>query len=159
MNLRIDFTRIPGKAQSEREIVEHRGSVVILPLYNNDTVIFIRQWRRAPEKITLELPSGTLDAGEPPLQAAARELREETGFEAQRLKLLGGFWVAPGYATEYTYAFVGYNLIRNPLPQDEAEDIKLAPYPLSAINTLIINRELEDQMTLATLSLYSYLKP
>jgi ADP-ribose pyrophosphatase len=147
--LRIDEFRLGDRPAVTKEIVEHPGSVVILPLTERGEAVFVRQWRQAAGRILLEAPSGTREPGEDPIDTARRELREESGFRAETVTPLGGTWVAPGYSTEFTHNYVARNLRPDPLPQDAGEDIHTVMVPLPDVPSLIRDGELQDQMTIA----------
>ena len=83
-----------------RQVVEHRGAVVILPLARDGRVVLIRNYRIAVEETLIELPAGTLEEGEDPLANAHRELAEETGYRAGSMELLTHFYSSPGFLTE-----------------------------------------------------------
>ena len=149
ISLRIDEFRLGDKPPAVKEIIEHPGGVVILPVTDHGTVLLIRQWRQAAHSILLECPSGTREPGEPPEVSAHRELREEAGVRAERLIPLGGNWVAPGYSSEFTYGFLATGLTPDPLPQDDGEDIHVVEVPVEDIPQMIRTGELQDQMTIA----------
>lgn len=149
ISLRVDEFRLGEKPKVSKEIVEHPGSVVILPLTDDGDVVLVRQWRQAAGQVLLEAPSGTREPGEEPMVTAHRELREEAGFSAGTMTSLGGSWVAPGYSTEFTHAYLARNLTHDPLPQDNSEDILISNVPLADVPDLIRNGELQDQMTIA----------
>ncbi len=149
ISLRVDEFTLGSRSPVAKEIVEHPGSVVIFPVTEDDRVLLVRQWRQAAGRILVEAPSGTREPGEDPLTTAHRELREETGFSAGSMTELGGSWVAPGYSTEFTHAYLARNLTENPLPQDESEDIHTVAVPISSVPNLIRDGELQDQMTIA----------
>ncbi len=94
--IRRDTLRLPDGREAGFDIVEHVGSVIILPLDANNNILFVRQYRHAAGRDLLELPAGTLDVDEAPETCALREIREETGMAAGRLESLGGFYLAPG---------------------------------------------------------------
>jgi ADP-ribose pyrophosphatase len=98
--IRRDLVRLPDGRTTKFDIVEHHGSVVLIPMDDKGNLLFVRQYRHAAGLDMLELPAGTLDEGELPEVCAARELREETGQAARNLEYLGGFFLAPGYSTE-----------------------------------------------------------
>lgn len=133
-----------------KEIIDHPGSVVILPINDDGHIVLVRQWRQAADQVLLEAPSGTREPGEDPVTTAHRELREETGFSADSLTELTGSWVAPGYSTEFTHAYVARDLHENPLPQDAGEDIHTVVVPADSVPDKIRSGELQDQMTIAT---------
>ena len=150
ISLRVDqFTLGAGNPVS-KEIIEHPGSVVILPFTDDGQLLLIKQWRQAAQRILIEAPSGTREPGEDPLVTAKRELREETGYSAGTMTPLGGSWVAPGYSEEFTHAYAARDLHIDPLPQDEGEDIHTVMVPVSAVPDMIRSGELQDQMTIAT---------
>ncbi len=149
VSLRVDEFALGDRAPVKKEIIEHPGSVVILPFVSDDEVLLIKQWRQATGGIVIEAPSGTREPGENPLVTAHRELREEAGVRAGSMTSLGGSWVAPGYSTEFTHAFLGRDLTKDPLPQDAGEDIHTVAVPVSSIPGMIRDGELQDQMTIA----------
>lgn len=145
----MDEFTLGDRAPVSKEVVEHPGSVVILPLTSDGQAVFVRQWRQAAGRVLLEAPSGTREPGEDPQVTAHRELREETGLRASSMAAIGGSWVAPGYSTEFTHAFIARNLTPDPLPQDEGEDIHTMTVPLDSVPALVRSGELQDQMTIA----------
>ncbi len=151
ISLRVDEFALGDRRPVSKEIVDHPGSVVILPVTEDGNALLVKQWRQAAGKVLLEAPSGTREPGEDPLTTARRELREEAGVSAGEMTPLGGMWVAPGYSTEFTHGYLARNLSENPLPQDEGEDIHTVEVPLSKVPALIRDGELQDQMTIAVL--------
>lgn len=95
-----------------RETITHPGAVVIVPLLDDHRIIFVRQYRRAVERELLELPAGTLSPGERRETCAKRELEEETGWQAGRLRRLGQFYAAPGFVSEQMTLFLAHRLQR-----------------------------------------------
>lgn len=151
VNLRLDTVDLGGGKTTLREIVEHRGSVAIVAIDADGRLLLVRQFRKPVEKILLEIPAGTLDAGEAPEECAARELREETGYRAGRIERLGGFYSSPGFCTEYLYIYLAQELAASPLPRDSDEDIEVLPIPLSQIPDLIASGELCDAKSIAAI--------
>src|SRR6476619_2033559 len=106
LSLRVDkITDATGRTY-KREIIIHPGAVVMVPVDKEGNILLVRQWRRASNRILLELPAGTLEEGEEPAYTAGRELQEEIGFQAGKLTPLGGFFSAPGFCTEYLHLFL-----------------------------------------------------
>jgi ADP-ribose pyrophosphatase len=151
ISLRVDEFRLGNKPPVSKEIIEHPGSVVILPVTDDRKLVLVRQWRQAAGKVLLEAPSGTIEPGEQPEVTARRELREEAGVSADHLAPVGGAWVAPGYSGEYTYGYVATGLRPDPLPQDDGEDIHTIEVPLIEIAQLVREGKLEDQITIAVI--------
>jgi ADP-ribose pyrophosphatase len=135
------------------EIIEHVGAVTLLPMDADGRILFVRQYRHATGKELLELPAGTIDEGELPEACAAREIREETGFAAGKLRKLGEFFLAPGYSTEYMVVFLATELHHAPLPGDLDEFISLLPIPVDRAYEMALNGELQDGKSLAALLL------
>ena len=106
INLRVDEIEIKDGLNVRREVIEHPGAVVIVPVDRDGRVLWVRQHRYAAGRELLELPAGTLEHGETPETTARRELPEETGFAAGSWQKLGGFFSAPGFCSEYLHAFL-----------------------------------------------------
>ena len=136
------------------EIVVHPGAVVIVPILPNGNVLLIRNRRYAVHELLWELPAGTLEANEDPINCAGRELLEETGFIAGRLKPIGNFFSSPGVLTEKLFAFVAYDLEPSQTNLDEGEEIETVPMPLSRAMEMIRVGEIHDGKTIATLLLF-----
>ena len=112
-----------------RETVWHPGSVVIVPMVDRSHVVFVRQYRRAVDRDLLELPAGTLEIGEARTVCARRELEEETGWRARRLKRLADFYPAPGVLSERMTVFVAEGLTRgdaHPEPDEHVTPVVLS---------------------------------
>lgn len=122
-DLRIDRLRWPDGTEVVREIVVHPGAVCVVPVTSRGTLLMVEQYRHPAQKRLLELPAGTLEPGEDPETTARRELEEEVGMTPGELEPLGGFYVAPGYTTEYIHLFVARGLEPKQRDGDEDEDI------------------------------------
>lgn len=152
-NVRQDEVRLPGGGTAQLDIVEHSGAITILPLDDQGNIWFVRQYRHAAGIILLELPAGTLEPGEPPLEAAQREIREEIGMAADKLTLLGEFYLAPGYSTEYMYVYLATGLHPSPLQQDEDEYLSVEKIPAHRLHQLVAEGALCDAKSLVSLYL------
>ena len=147
--IRCDTLHLPDEREVRLDIVEHAGSVVILPLDANGEIHFVRQYRHASGQYLLELPAGVLDEGETPEFCAQRELREETGVAAGKLKSLGGFFLAPGYSTEYMSVFLATDLQNAPLMADSDEFISVEHIPVRKALLMCEHGEILDAKSLA----------
>jgi len=147
--IRRDTLRLPDGRETRFDIVEHVGSVIILPLDANGHLLFVRQYRHAAGLDLLELPAGTLDEGEAPEACALREVREETGMAAGRLEHLGGFYLAPGYSTEYMYVYLATDLRYDPLEADADEFLSVEHVPLAEAQVMFERGEIPDAKSLA----------
>lgn len=137
-----------------REIVEHPGAVVILPLLDDRRVCLIRNFRIAVDGYLWELPAGTLEPPEEPAVTAARELIEETGYRAERIEHLGEFWMSPGIMTERMYCYVARGLTPGEQQLESGEQIQVAPLTWSEIEELLDSGQIQDAKTIATLLLW-----
>ena len=151
--VRRDTLRTPDDRETKFEIVEHSGSVVLLPLDEDGNLLFVRQYRTAVGRELLELPAGTRYEDEPFEECAAREIREETGMEAGHLQKLGEFYLVPGYSTELMAAFLAIELRENPLAADEDEFLDVVKISLKKAIEMAKKGEIWDGKTLAALLL------
>ena len=134
-----------------REVVDHPGAVVIAALDAHGCITLVRQYRHAVGDRLLELPAGTLEPGEEPLETAMRELREEAGLVAGRWDRLGTFFSSPGFLREEMHAFLARDLQSVPAEPETDEDITLVTRSLNAL--LARPDEVPDSKSLATLLL------
>lgn len=157
--VRRDTLKTPEHHETKFEIVEHGGSVVILPIDDAGNLLFVIQYRTAVGRDLLELPAGTRNGDEPFEECAAREIREETGMEAGNLQKMGEFYLVPGYSTEYMAAFLATELNENPLQADEDEFLEVEKIPWKQAMHMAERGEIQDAKSLAALLLArSYLE-
>lgn len=133
-----------------REVVVHPGSVVILPVTDAGEVVLIRNERHTIGRTLLEIPAGTLEPGEDPLACAAREVEEETGFQATSLEPLLAFWAAPGVSTERMHAFLATGLRPTAQRLDATERIEVHPTRPEEVLARIQDGTIQDAKTIAT---------
>jgi ADP-ribose pyrophosphatase len=142
-----------------RQFVSHPGAVVILPLVEGDRVCLIRNQRVAVGRTLIELPAGTIDPPEPPSETAPRELKEETGYAAQRWRQLPGFFMSPGILSERMHVFVAEGLTAGDHAREEGENIDNLIVPWREALRMVDAGEIEDAKTLCTLLLWERLRP
>ena len=155
--LRLELHRLRNEESEkvhQREIVVHGGAVVVLPMLDAKTVLLLRQFRYAVHQTLIELPAGTLEKNEDPMNCAGRELLEETGYLAGKMMLLGNFFTSPGILTEKIYAFAALDLEQNQQALEEGEEIELAPTPWDEAIEMIRDGRIVDGKTIATLMMY-----
>ncbi len=112
-----------------RETVKHPGAVVIVPLLSRERIVFVRQYRRTVDRVLLELPAGTLDPHESRIVCARRELEEETGWRAHRMRKIAQFYAAPGFISEQLTVFLAQQLTlatAHPEPDEEIAPVILS---------------------------------
>lgn len=156
ITLRVDLAKYSDGTSRNIEIVEHPGAVLIIPVTSNGKIVFVKQYRTAVDRILTELPAGTLEKGEDPLNCAKRELEEETGFQAKKIISLSGFYPAPGFCTEYIHIFVASELIGGKLKPDEDEGIDPIELSLDQACDMIDKNLIVDAKTIV--SIFKYLK-
>ncbi len=138
--------------EHEREIVEHPGAVAIVAVDGDDTVALVRQRREAARKLLLELPAGTLEEGESPLDSARRELEEETGLRGGSWRELAAFYTTPGFCRERMHLFAAEGVERGDASPEDDEDLEVVRWRVDEIPARL--GEIEDAKTLAGLLLY-----
>jgi ADP-ribose pyrophosphatase len=138
----------------QKEVVVHPGAVVVLPFLDEKTIVMIRNRRYAVAQVLVELPAGTLDKGEAPMNCAGRELLEETGYLATRLKPIGNFYSSPGILSEKMYAFAAYDLEKAKGELEEGEEIEVVPTSFLEAIEMIRSGQIQDGKTIATLLMY-----
>jgi ADP-ribose pyrophosphatase len=151
--IRRDLLKTPDGRETKLDIIEHGGSVLIIPIDKDGNLLFVRQYRHATGQDLLELPAGTLHAGEDPQVCAGREIREETGFAAGRLEKVGQFYLAPGYSTEFMHVYIARDLTPDPLQADADEFITLETIPMATAIEMAERGEMPDAKSLAGLFL------
>lgn len=152
-DVKQESVRLPEGNLVQLDIVEHAASVSLLPLDEDGQFWFVRQYRHPAGQEIIELPAGVVDEGEEAQAAALREIREEIGMAAKNLELLGSFYLAPGYSTEYMYVYLATGLTPAPLEQDEDEVISVVKIPLQEAFRMAVQGKFHDAKTLATLFL------
>lgn len=155
ISLKIIDTILPNGKLVKKEIVEHPGAVVILPILENGYIILLRQFRPSVKRWVYELPAGTLDKkGEDPKECALRELEEETGYKAEKVEPLFKIYPSPGYCTEIIHVYVARGLSKTTPRREEAEVIETLLLPLFDAIELIRKEDVVDSKTLLSLLYY-----
>ena len=142
---------LPDGRDRYYDLVRHCPAVVIVPVTEDGKILFVRQYRLGAEKELLELPAGLINDGEDPDPAAARDLREETGFEAEDMIRLGGFYASAGYCSEYLNIYLARNMKWNPLPQDDDEFLSNISMTVEEAYEEAESGRMEDSKTIAAL--------
>ena len=106
LDLEVDRVQLPSGGEALREVIRHKGAVVVLPLHEDRSIELVRQYRYPMGEVLLELPAGKLDPGEDPVECAGRELAEETGWRPVEIHELGSFFTTPGFSDEVLHAFI-----------------------------------------------------
>ena len=151
LKLRVAKVTLPNGLKTTREIVEHRGAVAIIPLLDRRRVLVTKQYRIAAGRRLLEIPAGTLEPGERPASCAKRELTEETGYAARRIRKAFSCYLAPGYSTEKIHFFLARDLIPTKAKQAEDEAITVLAMELDDAINAIERGKIQDAKTICAL--------
>jgi ADP-ribose pyrophosphatase len=139
--------------QYKREIVVHKGSCVIVPVFDDQTVAMVRQYRYAAENFLLEIPAGTLNKDEDPQAGAVRELEEEIGVRADKIEKLTEFYVSPGFLTEKMFLYLATGLTETAQQLEQDEILTVERHTIPDAFDLIRSGEIEDAKTIVGLIL------
>lgn len=152
LEVRRDQVSLPDGKQAYREYIVHPGAVVIVPVLPDGRLVFERQFRYPLGRVFLELPAGKIDPGEPMEATAIRELREETGYEAEHWTDLGVMHPCIGYSNEKIGVFLAEGLVRHSAPQlDEGEFLEIFPLGLDEVKEAIVRGEITDAKTISAI--------
>jgi len=151
LKLRVARVKLPNGVKTTREIVEHPGAVAIIPLLDQKRILITKQYRIAARRRLLEIPAGTLEPGERPASCAKRELIEETGYAATRIRKVFSCYLAPGYSTEKIHFFLARDLVPTKAKQAEDEAITVLAMDLDDGINAIEGGEIQDAKTICAL--------
>lgn len=146
-----------GSART-RAIVRHPGAVTIIPMVSPHEVCLIRNYRVSVAQTLIELPAGTLEPPEPPDETARRELREETGFQAEQWQRLHAFYLSPGVLDERMHLYVATNLTEVGAAREAGEEIDNLIVPWRDALEMIFNGTIQDAKTIVGLLYFDRLR-
>jgi ADP-ribose pyrophosphatase len=154
-SLRRDTVIEPGGVQAERDIIVHPGSVVVLPIFKDGRLLLIRQYRHSVGEFLWELVAGRKEPKESPLVAARRELVEETGYRAKRLRKLMRVVPTPGFVNEWMWIFAAEGLTEGKAQPEEDEKITPRIFTLKQAERMIERGTLRDAKSICGILYYS----
>ncbi|HXN98550.1 MAG TPA: NUDIX hydrolase [Candidatus Acidoferrales bacterium] len=146
----------PGRVEATREIVTHRGSVVVLPVFADGRILMIRQYRHSVRQYLWELVAGSKDRGESFEKGAHRELQEETGYTARRMRKLLDLFPTPGFVSENMVIFLAEGLTLGKAHPEADEKIELRVFSLSEIEDWIRAGKIRDAKSVAGILYYAH---
>ena len=152
--VRRDEVLEPGGVRATREVVTHSGSVVVLPVLNDGRIVMIRQYRYATRQNLWELVAGRIDKGERVKEAAARELREETGYQAKRFSVFLDVFPTPGYLEERMYILLAEGLTEGEAQPEADEKIFSRAFREQELKQMMKKGKLRDAKSIAGLLYY-----
>lgn len=146
-DIRTDDIREDG-IEYKREVVVHKGSAVVIPVFDDGTVALVRQYRHAARKYLLEICAGTLNAGEDPEIGGRRELEEEIGVTAGKMEKLCEFYVSPGFLTEKMHLYLATGLTETAQNLEADEILTVERHSLNSLLEMLRRGEIEDAKTI-----------
>jgi ADP-ribose pyrophosphatase len=152
--VRRDEVLEPTGVRTTREVITHPGSVVVMPVLPDGRIVLIRQYRHAARQFLWELVAGRIDQGESVRQAAVRELIEETGYRAKRLRIFLDLFPTPGFLEERMYILLAQGLTLGKAEPEEDEKITAKPYTRAELERMIQRGILRDAKSIAGLLYY-----
>ncbi|XEC92822.1 NUDIX domain-containing protein [Paenibacillus tarimensis] len=147
ISLQVDTVKLPEGGTATREIVRHPGASAVLALLDGKMLV-VEQYRKPLEKYQVEIPAGKLDPGEDPMEAACRELEEETGYRAKTIKPVSAFYTSPGFADEKLYLYFTDKLEKGDMRLDEDEYLKAETITFEEAQRFIREERISDAKTI-----------
>lgn len=135
----------------QRLVSRGHGAVVVVPMLDDDTVLLVREYAAGLHRYELGLVKGRIDAGETPLQAADRELKEEAGYGARQLDVLRAMTLAPTYMSHQSWLVLARDLYPEKLLGDEPEELEVVPWKLAELDQLMLREDFSEGRSLAAL--------
>lgn len=152
----LDTVRFPDGSTGELEMIRHPGASAVLPFLDDPAspdprVVLIRQFRHAADEVIWEIPAGCLDEGEAPETCAHRELREETGYRAERMELLTTIYTTPGFTDEQIHLFLATGLTGGEHAREADEFVEVRELRWSDVLVMAKRREIRDGKSLSAI--------
>ena len=154
VNLRVDTIQMPDGRQTTREIIEHGNCIAVIAVDEDNNVLLVSQYRESVEKELLEIVAGGIEPGEDAATAVKREMQEEIGYLPQKMESLGGYYLAPGYSTEFLYLYLATDLLPSRLVAEDTEGINIVRVPVSQIRRLLASGKICDGKSIAGLYMF-----
>lgn len=150
-----DRVQLPHGVEATLDMVQHRGSAVLLPMLDDETLLLVRQYRHALGRAIWEVPAGSLEEGEDPVEGARRECHEEVGRWPGTVELLASLYPSPGYTTEvmHFYRLTDLTVPEHEAEQDEDEHLEVQAVTLDELRAMVATGEIVDLKTVVALQL------
>lgn len=148
----LDEVKLPDGSRSTRDWIKHPGACAVVPVFEDGSVMLLKQFRYPPRQTFIEVPAGKIDPGEDPDLTARRELEEETGLTAENLYHAGSFYPAIGYADEIIHIYTAWGLSEKTKHVDDDEFILNYRVPFSKVMSMIDTGQISDGKTICSLT-------
>ena len=158
LSLREDVAELPDGRTTIYGVVTCGPCVGILPFFDSETVLLIRQYRYVARRVTWEMPTGGVHPGESVGEAAQRELAEEIGYSAGRLIPVSTYQTSKSVLDETAHLFLGEEIVKHELPRDKTEFIDVRPFPFEEALRMVLSGEILDSMTIIAVLLAARMK-
>ena len=147
LDVRSARVELPNGRVTGRDIVRHPGAAAVVALTESGKIVLVRQYRTAIDRVTVEIPAGKLDPGEDPIECARRELHEETGFTATRMRYLTSIATSPGFCDEIIHIYMATGLTFDGANPDDDEFVNVDLVPLGELIDAVLDGKIEDAKT------------
>lgn len=147
IDLVVEDVELPNGKTSKRELIKHPGAVCVIAVTEEKKILLIKQYRKALERVIVELPAGKLEKGEDPSACAIRELEEETGYVAEDVEHVISFYTSPGFANELVHVYYTNELKKGKIQRDEDEFLEVLEVTLDEAREMVKTGEIYDAKT------------
>lgn len=154
LKIAVDKVILPNGQAATRELVHHPGAVAILPVLENGSIVFVKQYRYPLDSVLYEIPAGKLEINEDPLECAARELSEETGYLASKMCKLSTIATTPGFTDEIIHLYLAEGLELREQHTDDDEFIEVTVIGEDDVREMLLDGKIFDAKTLCALYMY-----
>lgn len=151
LKVRKDTVLLPNGKEATREWIEHPGAVAVIPILDDGRIAMVKQYRYPMRKVTLEVPAGKLDQGEAPDTCVMRELKEETGYTANKISKIATIGTTMAFSNEVIHIYVAEELVEGEACPDEDEFINVEKYTKEELHTMIKDGTIDDAKSLVAI--------
>jgi ADP-ribose pyrophosphatase len=153
LDVHLDNVMLPNGTEVRLECIKHPGAAAVVPFIDRNRIILIRQYRPVVDKYIWEIPAGTLEKGERPLQCAKREIEEEIGYTAKSFVLLASIYTTPGFTNEHIHIYKATRLKKVYLNPELDEILSIGIFTVNKIKQMFKNKKIIDAKTIAALAM------
>ena len=146
VSLRVDTVEVPNKGYQKREIIEHKGSVAIVAITNDNKIVLVKQYRKLFELDNVDLEFRKLELNENPRECAIREFRKKTGYDAESFKLIHKFYPSVGFSNQMIFIYLAKKLEKLEDKQEE-QQIEIKEIDFDEVYKMVLNNEIVDGKT------------